>query len=279
MIIDFHVHVYPPSFQRRREELCKADATFGSLFSSANARMASAPELVRDMDEAQVDAAVIMGIGWANQDMARESNDYILQATQEHPSRLVGFCSVNPAWGEDALKEVERCARLGARGVGELHPDTQGLDIADRGVMAPLMEVSRELGLVVLTHASEPVGHQYPGKGKTTPDKLWTFIQSFPDSTIVCAHWGGGLPFYALMPEVAGSLTNVYFDSAASPFLYKPSVFEAAVDLLGAEKVLLGSDYPLLPQRRLLAQMEESPLTPREKDLILGDNAKRLLGL
>ena len=279
MIIDFHVHVYPPSFQRRREELCKADATFGSLFSSPNARMASAPELVRDMDEAQVDAAVIMGIGWANQDVARESNDYILQAAQEHPSRLVGFCSVNPAWGEDALKEVERCARLGARGVGELHPDTQGLDIADRGVMAPLMEVSKELGLVVLTHASEPVGHQYPGKGKTTPDKLWTFIQSFPDSTIVCAHWGGGLPFYALMPEVAGSLANVYFDSAASPFLYKPAVFEAAVDLLGAEKVLLGSDYPLLPQRRLLAQVEESPLTPREKDLILGDNAKGLLGL
>ena len=279
MIIDFHVHVYPSSFQRRREELCKADATFGSLFSSPRARMASAPELVRDMDEAQVDAAVIMGIGWTNQNLAREANDYILQAAQEHPGRLTGFCSVNPAWGEDALKEVERCARLGARGVGELHPDTQGFDITDRGVMTSLMEASKELGLAVLTHASEPVGHLYPGKGKTTPDKLWAFIQNFPDNTIVCAHWGGGLPFYALMPEVAESLANVYFDSAASPFLYQPAVFEAAVDLLGAEKVLLGTDYPLLPQRRLLAQVEESPLTPHEKDLILGDNAKGLLGL
>jgi len=81
------------------------------------------------------------------------------------------------------------------------------------------------------------------------------------------------------MPEVEEGLANVYFDSAASPFLYRPAVFESAVDLLGAEKVLLGTDYPLLPQRRLLAQVEESPLTPAEKDLILGGNARRLLGL
>lgn len=279
MIIDFHAHVYPPSFKARREEIIRADATFGELFSSPRAGLATAPELVQAMGEAQVDATVVLGIGWINKEVAREANDYILQATREHPGLLVGFCSVNPAWGKEAIREVERCAAQGAKGIGELHPDTQNFDITDRQQMAPLMDAAKRLGLMVLIHASEPVGHHYPGKGKTTPDKLWAFIQNFPDNTIVCAHWGGGLPFYTLMPEVEEGLANVYFDSAASPFLYRPAVFESAVDLLGAEKVLLGTDYPLLPQRRLLAQVEESPLTPDEKDLILGGNARRLLGL
>ena len=179
----------------------------------------------------------------------------------------------------DAIKELERCALLGAKGVGELHPDTQGFDITDRDQVSSLMEAAKDLGLIVLLHTSEPVGHLYPGKGKTTPEKLWSFIQNFPDNSIVCAHWGGGLPFYALMPEVADAMANVYFDSAASPFLYQPAVFKAVVDILGPEKVLLGTDYPLLPQRRLLAQVEKSPLTPHDKELILGQNAKDLLGI
>ena len=51
----------------------------------------------------------------------------------------------------------------------------------------------------------------------------------------MCAHWGGGLPFYALMPEVEDSLSNVYFDSAASPFLYDASVFPTVAGLVGRE--------------------------------------------
>ena len=79
-------------------------------------------------------------------------------------------------------------------GVGELHPDPQGYDIGDERTMAPLMEAARHLGLIVTTHSSEPVGHTYPGKGATRPESLWRFILAFPDVTIVCAHWGGGLP-------------------------------------------------------------------------------------
>ena len=143
--------------------------------------------------------------------------------------------------------------------------------------MSPLMDAARALDLIVLVHSSEPVGHHYPGKGKTTPDKLWAFIQNFPHNTIVCAHWGGGLPFYALMPEVLRDMQNVYFDTAASPFLYSPTVFESVAGLVGAERILLGTDYPLLPQTRLLRQVNNSPLTTAQKHLILSENAQNLL--
>ena len=279
MIIDFHTHVYPPSFQKRREELAKKDATFGSLFSNPQAKLATAQGLIEAMDDAGIDAAVIMGVGWTNKSLAQEANDYILKAAREYPGRLIGFCSVNPAWGEQAIQEMERCVQAGARGVGELHPDTQGVDITSREAMAPLMDRAGSLSLPILIHSSEPVGHLYPGKGKTTPDKLYTFVQNFPSNIIVCAHWGGGLPFYALMPEVAESLANVYFDTASSPFLYQAAIFKTVVDLLGSEKVLLGTDYPLITHRRLMAQVHESLITSQDKEQILGANAKGLLGL
>ena len=177
--------------------------------------MATADELIVAMDTANVELAVIMGIGWSDLSTAIESNDYIIKAIDRFPSRFVGLCSVNPAWGGEALAELHRCAIAGMRGIGELHPDTQGFDITIENVMSPIMDAARQLGLLVLTHSSEPVGHLYPGKGQTTPDKLYAFIRNFPENAIVCAHWGGGLPFYSLMPEVAESLKNVYYDTAA----------------------------------------------------------------
>ncbi len=279
MIIDFHAHLYPPSFTVRRNEIMRRDKTYAHLFSNPKAKTAFGPEIVIAMEKSNVDATVVLGFGWTYLNIAREANSYLLSAAAASDGRLIPFCSVNPAWGEDAVKEVERCVARGARGIGELHPDTQDFDITDYDVMSPIMDAAREMGLVVLVHSSEPVGHCYAGKGKTTPDKLIAFIQNFPRNKIVCAHWGGGLPFYALMPEVRKSLENVYFDTAASPFLYTPDVFETVARIVGAEKILLGTDYPLLTQTRLLQQMHNSPLSDAEKSLILGKNAQKLLNL
>ena len=79
------------------------------------------------------------------------------------------------------------------------------------------------------------------------------------------------------MPEVLRDMENVYFDTAASPFLYSPTVFESVARIVGAERILLGTDYPLLPQSCLLRQVNNSPLTPAQKLLILSENAQNLL--
>ena len=278
-VVDFHTHVYPEWLRDGRESYVGVDATFGELFADPKARMATAEELIAAMDRDGVDRSVVMGVGWTDRGLAREANDYIIESVARYPDRLTGFGGVNPAWGEDAAQEAERCASLGLAGIGELHPDTQGYDLGDERTMGPLMEAARALGLIVLTHSSEPVGHMYQGKGETRPEVLWRFIQNFPDATIVCAHWGGGLPFYALMPEVKEALANVYFDTAASPFLYDRRVFEAGVGLVGVGRILLGSDYPLLQASRLLRQIKKAGLPEGEKEAIRGGNAGRLLGL
>ena len=215
------------------------------------------------MDEDGVDRSVAMGMGWTDVGLAREANNYIIESARSYPDRIIGFCSVNPAWGEAAL-EVDRCARAGLVGIGELHADTQGFDLSDVDTMRPLLEVSNEHSLIITAHTSEPVGHLYQGKGHTTPDVTLRFIENtraYPNVKIVCAHWGGGLPFYALMPEVKDALQNVWFDTAASPFLYSPQIFSAVADLIGPDKILLGSDFPLVRFSRIRRQVEEAGKT------------------
>ena len=279
MIIDFHTHVFPPQVKQKRGQYIDRDPCFALLYAKKEAKVATAEELIDSMDRAGIDVSVIVNFGFMTHELCTETNDYILESIARFPKRLIGFCTVQPQSLDAAIAEIERCAENGARGIGELRPDIQLLDLEDEAIIAPLMETIKKHRLILLTHASEPAGHDYPGKGIITPDVLYPFIIRYPDVTIVCAHWGGGLPFYALMPEVQKALQNVYFDTAASPFLYQPQIYTLGSQLVGADKILFGSDYPLLLQTRLLQEIDSAALTEEEKSLILSGNAKRLLKL
>ncbi len=279
MIIDFHTHVFSPRLKKNRRKYIDRDPGFAVLYSRKDAQLATAEELIASMDKAGIDISVIVNIGWTTHELCVETNDYILESVARYPDRLIGFCTVQPNSSQAAIAEIERCARAGIRGVGEMRPDMQLFDLGDEEIMAPFIETLKKHNLILLTHTSEPGGHDYQGKGAITPDVLYPFITSFPDLTIVCAHWGGGLPFYALMPEVKQAMSNVFFDTAASPFLYDPQVYNQVVQLVGADKVLFGSDYPLLAQSRLLNEVRSLDLPEETRDLILSGNARRLLGL
>jgi hypothetical protein len=279
MIIDFHTHIFPPQIKKNRNRYIDSDPCFAILYSDPRAKLVTTDELISSMDRAGVDISVILNIGWTTHELCLETNDYILESISRYPKRLVGFCSVQLQSPEAALKEIERCADGGIKGVGELRPDMQLLDMSDEQLMNPLVDVMKKHNLILLTHTSEPVGHIYPGKGAVTPEVLYPFIVNNPELTIICSHWGGGLPFYALMPEVKQAISNVYFDTAASPLLYSPGIYEQAVQLVGADKILFGSDYPLLEQERCIKEIESSDLPEDSKKLILSGNASRLLGL
>ncbi len=279
MIIDFHTHVFSPRLKEDRNRYIESDPCFATLYSSPEAKVATADELIDSMDKEGIDVSVILNGGWTTHELCVETNDYILESITRYPGRLIGFCTVQPRSLDAAIAEIERCAAGGIRGVGEIRPDRQLFELTEHEIMEPLVEVMVKHNLILLTHASEPVGHQYPGKGNVTPDMLYPFITSFPDLTVVCAHWGGGLPFYALMPEVKEAMGNVYFDTAASPFLYSPQIYSQVVQLVGADKILFGSDYPLLAQSRFLKEIGSLDLPQETKDLILSGNARRLLGI
>ena len=279
LIIDSHTHIFPKWLQNQKSKYIERDSTFAELYGSPNAKMATVEDLIASMDEDGIDLSVAMGIGWSDPGLAKDMNDYIIESKSRYPNRIAGCAGINPSWGKKAIEETDRCARNGLFGIGELHPYSQKFDLADKITMAPLVEISQEYNLVIVTHSSEPIGHSYSGKGNTYPEIISGFIQNFPEINLVCAHWGGGLPFYNLMPEVAESLANVHFDSAASPLLYNPQIFDIVASLLGPERILMGSDYPLLRSHELISQIQRSSLSTIDKKAIMGGNASKLLGI
>jgi predicted TIM-barrel fold metal-dependent hydrolase len=276
VIIDFHTHITAPKIIACRDEYLVRDAWFRDLYADPSARLCCAEDLVAAMDRAGVDHAVVFGFGWRDMDLCRRDNDYVMEAVARHPGRLIGFGIVNPAAGAEATREIERCVAGGLRGIGELMPDGQGFRLDDQETMAPIVEVAFSFRLLLLVHCSEPVGHLYPGKGTVTPDAVIRFARLFPQATLVCAHWGGGTIFYELMPEIARIMGNVYYDTAASLYLYRDDIFELAARCAPG-KVLFATDFPLIAPERLIGRMQAARVPTATLRRMLGGNAWRVL--
>ena len=131
------------------------------------------------------------------------------------------------------------------------------------------MEAAADFGVPLMIHVNEPVGHHYSGKGRVSPEVVYPLILEFPQVDWILPHWGGGLFFYELMPEVSGACRRVYYDSAASPFLYRPDVYRVASQVVGPERVLYGTDFPLLGYERTLRDLDAAGLEGELKAGIL----------
>lgn len=279
MIIDVHTHIFPEAVRKGRKAFFKGEPAFELLYDSPKSKIVGAGEIVSAMDDQGVDRSVVFGFPWKNIDTCRMHNDYILDAVKNYPDRLIGLCCLDPAH-PDAASEATRCLQEGLSGLGELAFYESGFSQKTIDQLAPLMALCREADLPVMIHTNEPVGHSYPGKSPMTLGELYRLIRTFPDNKIVLAHWGGGIFFFHLMKkEVKAALANVYVDTAASPYLYDANIYRIALNILGPEKILFGSDYPLLPPQRYFAEMHKSGLNPSEIQQISGLAAKELLKL
>ncbi len=279
MVIDAHTHVFPEEVRRDPDARGRRDPAFRLVYVEKGARMTGAEDMLRAMDDAGVGRAVLCSFPWRDLALARDSNDYVLECLGRWPSRFIGFCCVSPAWGERGLREARRCLDGGMRGLGELHPEPQGFRPEDTSALRPLVHLAREADVPIMLHVNEPVGHHYAGKGSITPQAVYPLIRAFPQVDWILSHWGGGLLFYELMPEVAEACRRVYYDSAASPFLYLPRIYVMAVRLVGPQRILFGTDFPLMGYRRALEDLEKAGLDEESKRAVTGGNLERLLRL
>jgi predicted TIM-barrel fold metal-dependent hydrolase len=279
MIIDIHTHAFPMSIRNERERFFTGEPAFRLLYESPKSLLVGATDTKAMMDEQGVDKSVIFGFPWQSIETCRINNDYILEAASRNPDRLIGFCCVDPLHPE-AAAEVERCLKAGLKGVGELAFYTSGIDKLCLSSLDPIMALARRFNCPVMLHTNEPVGHQYPGKSPNTLLQIYTLVQRFEHNRIILAHWGGGIFFYTLLKkEVRETLANVWFDTAASPFLYQPQIYAQAIALAGEDKVLFGTDFPLLKPQRYFKEMEQAGLSGSQKTAVCGANAVKILGI
>jgi predicted TIM-barrel fold metal-dependent hydrolase len=279
MIIDFHTHVFPFFLRDERKSYFKNESAFASLYNSSKAKMIGASDLVKSMDEDEIDKSVIFGFPWENAEIYRRHNDYIIESVKKHSGRLIGFCCFSPL-ANHAAREVERCLNSGLMGVGELAIYDSGLTFKLIDALKDIMDICAESDVPVMVHTNEPVGHSYAGKTSMTLREIYGFVKAYPLNRIVLAHWGGGLVFYGLMKkEVKEALKNVWFDTAASPYLYSPDIYRLAGEILGYDRILFGSDYPLIKPRQYLDEMASAGIPNGAIKQITGINAAELLGL
>ncbi len=279
MIIDFHTHIFPREIRGAREKFFDREPDFRSIYSHPGSRLSGMEELIGAMDEEGVDKSVIFGFPWRSMDHVMRNNDYIIEAVQRYRGSLIGFCTFYlPV--EGAERELERCLDAGLSGVGELafYSSTIGEDTVH--ALTPIAEMAQNFDVPLLLHTNEPVGHSYPGKAPMTVHDIYRVPQCFPNNKIILAHWGGGILFYHLMKkEVKSVLQNTWFDTAASPYLYDSMIYAIAAEILGPNKILFGSDFPLLKPSRYFREMREAGLPPEDMKKICGENAASLLKL
>jgi uncharacterized protein len=295
-IIDAHIHAYPPEVfadpvkwgTAHREPwwtYCVAPPHQRTLQG-----WATPDQLLRDMDAAGIDQVVMLGWYWENQATCELQNSWFIDWHRAHPDRVQAFACINPAAGRPALEAAERALDAGLCGLGELLPQAQGGDLLDDN-WSRTFALAAARGVPVNPHVTDPLSITPGSCTKPTPLQPYVeMVKAHQATTFILAHWGGGLPFYELNPRLRPLFKNVYYDTAASPLLYDHSVYRRVVDIVGAERILWGTDYPLFThpgvkkdvtfQRDLDdARSPRAALAPAELELILGANAARLLRL
>ena len=279
MIIDAHTHLFPEKIRNYREAYFSDEPAFQKLYQSPKSKLIGAREMLASMDAGQVDKSVIFGFPWKDEARFKRHNDYISEVVSRYPDRFIGLGCFDP-FNDGAVEEARRCLQgCGLSGIGELAFYQSGIEKDSLARLEPIMEICEDRNLPVLIHTNEPVGHEYPGKTPNTLAQIYRLIDAFPQNNIVLAHWGGGLFFFSLLKkEVKQRLKRVYFDTAASPYLYDPNVYRLAIELVGVEKILFGSDFPLLPPARYFEEMRASGLSKEEMGQICGRNAAKLFG-
>jgi uncharacterized protein len=209
-------------------------------------------------------------------------NEEIAEAALRYPDAIIPFASIDPAKGKAGARQVRRLVEEhGVRGF-KFHPNVQAFFPNDR-MAYPLYEAIEECGAISVFHTGQTgIGAGAPGGGGirlkySNPMFVDDVAVDFPGMKIILAH--PSFPWQDEALSIATHKPQVYIDlSGWSPKYFPPQLVQYANSLL-QDKVLFGTDYPLLTPERWLADFDKLPIKDSVRPKILKDNAARLLGL
>ncbi|WP_317181631.1 amidohydrolase family protein [Intrasporangium sp.] len=228
-------------------------------------------------------AAVTFGVDSSSQNGQEmvPSNDEILELAAEHDDVIIPFGSIDPHRGALGVATARRLLEGGIKGF-KFHPNTQGFYPNDR-LAYPLYEVIAEFGAVALFHSGTTgVGARTPGGGGirlkySNPLCVDDVAVDFPGLSIIIAH--PSFPWQDEALAVANHKPDVYIDlSGWSPKYFPPQLVQYANSMI-SDKVLFGSDFPVIMPERWMKAFDELPIKEHVRPKILKDNAARLFGL
>ncbi len=240
-------------------------------------------QLIRDMDEAGIETAVLQGWYWESMHSCRLQNRFYAQLIQQYPDRIQAFATLLPS-SPELEEELKWIRDNGFMGIGELHPQAQGFSLQDEAWLN-VLEIIRKWNFVINFHVTDPDTPDHPGKIETPLQDYVSLASNWPDHPMILSHLGALIPLRREFSGQIQSLNNLYYDCAAIPLLYEKHLVSEISNRIGAEQLLFGSDYPLrvIPKRQKKPEFTrsidfvcESGLTDEQLRLVFSLNAKRL---
>ena len=217
--------------------------------------------MLQAMDDVGIDRACMFNIFHPD---GTQGNDRTAAFVAGHPDRFIGFAYVSPTMPDRMVPELERALdRLGFAAIKLYSPYTPYE--YNHPVWDPVYRVAHERELVVIAHTGSDGEPRYLGEA----------APRFPRATFVAAHAGNAEPFRSQAIEAARRCENFYLETCST--FRTPGVIEELVEKVGADRVLYGSDMPLMDPRSQIGKIITADIPDGAKRLILGENAARVL--
>ena len=272
MIIDFHTHTYPDKIAAETVEKLKGVAGVAAHGDGTASGLSASTE------EAGIDYALVLPIATNPHQVATINEVAYKTNLSANRKRLLSFGAIHPD-SPDPKKVLRGIASLGIRGI-KLHPDYQGVFFSDIRYKR-IVEFATDLGLYIVVHAGIDIG--LPDPIHTRPSDILDMIRDTGTDKLILAHMGGWRMWDEAVDLLAGE--DVMIDTSFSTTAVKvegmldEERFVEIVRAFGAEKVLFGTDSPWASQRKSLKWIMNAPLRKDEKEMILGENAVKILKL
>ncbi|WP_303704646.1 amidohydrolase family protein [Celeribacter baekdonensis] len=280
--IDFHTHAEEACGCHHDDGYDDLQASMASYFGAPWSHPPTIDQTAAHYREMNI-AAVIFPVDAERETGYRRYNNYeVADAAAKHSDILIPFASIDPAKGKLGAREArDLVENHGIQGF-KFHPTMQGFYPNDRNAYT-LYEAIAESGKPALFHTGQTgVGSGMPGGNGmrlkySNPMYIDDVAVDFPDMPIILAH--PSFPWQEEALSVATHKPNVYIDlSGWSPKYFPPILVRYANTML-KEKMLFGSDWPMIAPEKWLAAFEKAEFRDEVRPLILKDNAMRLLGV
>lgn len=258
-VIDIHAHIFPEKVAR------KAVDSIGNYYGLPMIGKGTAEDLLQSGTVINVHRYVVHSTA-TRAEQAKTINDFIAK-TQRETESFIGFGTLHHEL-DDVELEVERIISLGLKGV-KLHPEFQNFIIDDDNMLDIYRAVEGKLP--ILMHMGDE------NKTSSSPAKLARILDMFPDLVVIAAHFGGYQMWDQSLECLVGR--NVYFDTSSSLFMLSKENATEIIRRHGAERILFGSDYPMWSHKEEMERFLSLDLTEEEQELILWENASRLLNI
>ena len=262
MIIDFHTHAFPDAL---------AERAIGVLVKDGHGMYPPCSDgtvngLLGCMDRFGVDFSVIQPIVTK----PKQTENLNRWASSVCSDKICSFGGIHPDT-DDYKRDIDFVVSLGIKGL-KFHVEYQGF-LLDDTKMLKIYDYAFEKGLIILQHAGFDPAFQPPFR--SSPERFRNVVRQLGGGIMIAAHLGGHAQWDEVLDKLIGE--NIYFDTSMGQKYYSPEQFISVVKGHGADKILFGSDSPWSHADDDIELIKKSALTVKEKALILGENAKRIL--